>query len=188
MWAPAPFGFTGELHHDDLVYLRARWYDPGSGTFTSVDPFDGFERMPYSLHPYQYAYAAPTMWTDPSGRFVDCSAYPNHPQCSIDAYDGWHETDPEQGRRDTSITVDFIPVVGDGKGFVECIAGHDLITGDPLAWWERVLGCICLKEVATTATIGGSILGAGRHADDAADAARHADEAADAADAAGSVL
>jgi hypothetical protein len=144
--------------------------------------------MPYSLHPYQYAYSAPTMWTDPSGRFVDCSAYPNHPQCSIDAYDGWHETDPEQGRRDTSITVDFIPVVGDGKGFVECIAGHDLITGDPLAWWERMLGCICLKEVGTTATIGGSILGAGRHADDAADAARHADEAADAADAAGSVL
>jgi RHS repeat-associated protein len=47
---PEPFGFTGELHHDDLVYLRARWYDPGSGTFTSVDPFDGFERMPYSLH------------------------------------------------------------------------------------------------------------------------------------------
>jgi hypothetical protein len=26
---PAPFGFTGELHHDGLVYLRARWYDPG---------------------------------------------------------------------------------------------------------------------------------------------------------------
>jgi RHS repeat-associated protein len=67
---PEPFGFTGELHHNDLVYLRARWYDPGSGTFTSVDPFDGFQRMPYSLHPYQYAYAAPTMWTDPSGELA----------------------------------------------------------------------------------------------------------------------
>jgi RHS repeat-associated protein len=65
---PEPFGFTGELHHDDLVYLRARWYDPGSGTFTSVDLFDGFERMPYSLHPYQYGYSDPVRWTDPSGK------------------------------------------------------------------------------------------------------------------------
>jgi hypothetical protein len=27
---PDPFGFTGELHHDGLQYLRARWYDAGS--------------------------------------------------------------------------------------------------------------------------------------------------------------
>jgi RHS repeat-associated protein len=64
---PAPFGFTGELHHNDLVYLRARWYDPGNGTFTSVDPFDGFDTLPYSLHPYQYAYSDPVVNTDPTG-------------------------------------------------------------------------------------------------------------------------
>jgi RHS repeat-associated protein len=64
---PAPFGFTGELHHDDLVYLRARWYDAGSGTFTSHDPFEGFPTRPYSLHPYQYGYSDPVQWTDPSG-------------------------------------------------------------------------------------------------------------------------
>jgi hypothetical protein len=49
------------------VYLRARWYDAASGTFTSVDPFDGFERMPYSLHPYQYGYSDPVRYTDPTG-------------------------------------------------------------------------------------------------------------------------
>jgi RHS repeat-associated protein len=69
---PAPFGFTGELHREGLVYLRARWYDPVSGTFTSVDPFDGFERKPYSLHPYQYGYSNPVRWTDPSGLCPDC--------------------------------------------------------------------------------------------------------------------
>jgi RHS repeat-associated protein len=65
-----PFGFTGELHHGEQVYLRARWYAPGWGTFTSRDPFAGFPEMPYSLHAYQYAYSAPTMWTDPSGECV----------------------------------------------------------------------------------------------------------------------
>ena len=62
-----PFGFTGELHHGDQVYLRARWYHPGSGTFPSRDPFAGFPEMPYSLHAYQYAYSNPVVWTDPSG-------------------------------------------------------------------------------------------------------------------------
>jgi RHS repeat-associated protein len=82
---PEPFGFTGELHHNDLVYLRARWYDAGAGTFTSVDPFDGFQRMPYSLHPYQYAYSAPTMWTDPSGRCVPEWISGGEPGCTLSA-------------------------------------------------------------------------------------------------------
>jgi RHS repeat-associated protein len=50
-----------------LVYLRARWYAAGSGTFTSRDPFAGYAQQPYSLHPYQYAYSDPLRWTDPSG-------------------------------------------------------------------------------------------------------------------------
>ncbi len=64
---PERVGFTGELHSGDLLYLRARWYDPASGTFTSVDPFDGFDTHPYSLHPYQYGYSDPVRWTDASG-------------------------------------------------------------------------------------------------------------------------
>ena len=66
------FGFTGELQDgaSDLLYLRARWYDPGQSTFTSRDPFVGFPETPYSLHPYQYAYSNPVLWTDPSGRIA----------------------------------------------------------------------------------------------------------------------
>jgi RHS repeat-associated protein len=62
-----PFGFTGELHSAGQVYLRARWYAPGQGTFTSSDPFAGFPETPYSLHPYQYAYSNPIHLVDPSG-------------------------------------------------------------------------------------------------------------------------
>ncbi|NJL33333.1 MAG: RHS repeat-associated core domain-containing protein [Chloroflexaceae bacterium] len=70
---PDPFGFTGELHSQGLVYLRARWYHPQSGTFTSRDPFGGFAEQPYSLHPYQYAYGNPLRWTDPSGECIPSS-------------------------------------------------------------------------------------------------------------------
>jgi RHS repeat-associated protein len=64
------FGFTGELQQGDQVYLRARWYNANNGTFTSKDPFEGYPQQPYSLHPYQYAYSNPVLWTDPSGRCI----------------------------------------------------------------------------------------------------------------------
>jgi len=66
----APFGFTGELHSAGQVYLRARWYAPGQGTFTSRDPFAGFPEMPYSLHAYQYGYSNSVVFTDPTGTIV----------------------------------------------------------------------------------------------------------------------
>jgi RHS repeat-associated protein len=65
-----PFGFAGELQTGNQLYLRARWYKPGSGQFTSRDPFAGMLETPYSLHPYQYAYSNPVLWTDPSGEIV----------------------------------------------------------------------------------------------------------------------
>ena len=68
--AIAPFGFTGELQQGSDVWLRARWYGTGRGGFASRDPFAGNAEMPYSLMAYQYAYSAPTMWTDPTGQVV----------------------------------------------------------------------------------------------------------------------
>jgi filamentous hemagglutinin len=73
---PQPFGFTGELHHQGQVYLRARWYAPGQGRFVSEDPFAGFPEMPYSLHAYQYGYSNPLRWTDPSGECPTCTPSP----------------------------------------------------------------------------------------------------------------
>ncbi|MFD0598974.1 pre-toxin TG domain-containing protein [Catellatospora coxensis] len=41
-----------------------------------------------------------------------------------------------------SIGLDFVPVVGTVKGVIEAITGKDLITGQELAWWERLLGIV----------------------------------------------
>jgi len=69
--AIAPFGFTGEVQDAaGMVYLRARWYDAGSGRFGVRDPFVGFPEVPYSQHEYQYGYSNPVLYTDPSGRCV----------------------------------------------------------------------------------------------------------------------
>ncbi|MFA6984719.1 MAG: Ig-like domain-containing protein [Arenimonas sp.] len=47
--------------------LRARWYDPNSGRFTSTDAFAGRSSDPTSLHKYLYASSDPVNSWDPSG-------------------------------------------------------------------------------------------------------------------------
>ncbi len=44
--------YTGEQTDDDtgLVYLRARWYDPATGRFTTRDPFRGLAGYPQTQH------------------------------------------------------------------------------------------------------------------------------------------
>lgn len=66
------FRFTGEALDPGtgLYYLRARYYDPSTGRFLSRDSFPGFDSIPQSLHPYQYALNNPVLYTDPSGKVV----------------------------------------------------------------------------------------------------------------------
>src|SRR5690606_30827202 len=55
-----------------LVYMNARWMDPGSGGFISVDPVisDAFEPMAYNG--YSYVENNPIMFDDPTGMCVMC--------------------------------------------------------------------------------------------------------------------
>jgi RHS repeat-associated protein len=61
------FGYTGrELDTEtDLMYYRARYFDPAAGTFVSEDPL-GFGAGDENL--YRYVFNSPTNFTDPSGR------------------------------------------------------------------------------------------------------------------------
>jgi len=49
--------YTGEQFNatTGLYYLRARYYDPGTGRFNRLDPFAGSTSDPVSLHKYLYA-------------------------------------------------------------------------------------------------------------------------------------
>ena len=69
--------YTGEQYNaaTGLYYLRARYMNPETGTFTSMDSYAGTLDNPVSLHKYLYANANPVMYTDPSGYFslAECS-------------------------------------------------------------------------------------------------------------------
>jgi RHS repeat-associated protein len=70
-----PIGFTGYYKDTEsgLYYAKARYYDPRIARFTTPDPLEGSAMQPPSLHRYLYAYANPTVYTDPSGRCADAA-------------------------------------------------------------------------------------------------------------------
>jgi RHS repeat-associated protein len=63
------FQYVGEQvdPNSGFYYLRARWMNPNSSRFVSVDPFDGNNQLPISLHRYLYANCSPESFYDPSG-------------------------------------------------------------------------------------------------------------------------
>jgi RHS repeat-associated protein len=62
------YGFTGEVHDSTgLVYLRARYLEPNSGRFISMDTHEGYEALPQTLNKYAYGLSNPITLTDPSG-------------------------------------------------------------------------------------------------------------------------
>ncbi len=62
--ATSPFGFGGQYTdaETELQYLRARFYDPGTGQFLTRDPIEEQTHQPYS-----YARQNPLNLVDPSG-------------------------------------------------------------------------------------------------------------------------
>ncbi|MFO0946004.1 MAG: RHS repeat-associated core domain-containing protein [Planctomycetota bacterium] len=58
-----------------MQYLRARYYDPSTGRFASLDPFAGNNQDPVSLHKYAYATPNPIMFIDPAGLFTQAQGY-----------------------------------------------------------------------------------------------------------------
>jgi len=63
------YGFTGEQTDatTGLAFLRARWLDPATGRFLSVDPWEGSARQPASLRGYLYVVNNPLGYVDPGG-------------------------------------------------------------------------------------------------------------------------
>jgi len=59
-----PLGYAGQYTDPEtgFQYLRARYYDPGTGNFLTRDPIN-----PITRHPYSYTEANPLNTTDPTG-------------------------------------------------------------------------------------------------------------------------
>jgi len=65
-------GYTAHVSDRDtaLVYMQARYYDPASGKFLSVDPIAPEAGNSFSFNRYAYANNNPYKFVDPDGRFV----------------------------------------------------------------------------------------------------------------------
>jgi RHS repeat-associated protein len=71
--AAGPLGFCGALGVREeiggLLDMRARFYDPALGRFTSPDPWPAFMPEPITLNRYLYALGDPISQVDPYGLF-----------------------------------------------------------------------------------------------------------------------
>ena len=63
--------YTGEYYDaaSNLYYLRARYMNPSTGNFLTMDTYEGSIYDPDTLHKYMYANGNPVMYTDPTGNF-----------------------------------------------------------------------------------------------------------------------
>ena len=64
-----PYLFTGQQYdaNSGFYHLRARDYQPTTGTFTALDPWDGDLYAPATLHKYLYTANDPVNKVDPGG-------------------------------------------------------------------------------------------------------------------------
>jgi RHS repeat-associated protein len=68
-----PYQFTGEAWDAELelLYLRARYYQPEVGRFVSRDPWEGDSRQPQTLlGTYAYVGNNPASYVDPTGKWL----------------------------------------------------------------------------------------------------------------------
>jgi RHS repeat-associated protein len=63
------YGFTGERWeaYSELLFLRARYYHPGTGRFISQDSWAGSAYRPQTMNRWSYANGDPINLTDPTG-------------------------------------------------------------------------------------------------------------------------
>jgi RHS repeat-associated protein len=65
------FGFSGEqADTSGLIYLRARYMNPGLGIFLSHDPWSGDQMRPGSMNGFGYVEGDPINEVDPSGQGI----------------------------------------------------------------------------------------------------------------------
>jgi RHS repeat-associated protein len=67
--ASNPYQFTGEAWDEEveLLYLRARYYQPETGRFITKDPWAGDVSQPGTLNPWAYVGNNAVRYSDPSG-------------------------------------------------------------------------------------------------------------------------
>jgi RHS repeat-associated protein len=71
---PSYLGYAGQLQDPSgLLYMRARWYDPATGRFLTLDPLATAQDEPRALNGYGYGDASPLVMSDATGTMAAAS-------------------------------------------------------------------------------------------------------------------
>ncbi|MFC4686025.1 RHS repeat-associated core domain-containing protein [Epilithonimonas pallida] len=143
-----------------LYYYGARYYDPNTSVWLSVDPLaiyhpvmetefygdgqhNGGVFNSGNLNAYIYCYQNPVIFVDPNGKQSFAGALRGVPYGQLNNVNkGWRESLRNGG----GYQMDFVPLFGDFKGAIEGIAGTDM-QGNKLSGTERFLSILLLSEL-----------------------------------------
>ncbi len=132
------YGFAGELTDaTGLVDLRARYYDPMQGRFTSQDTWQGDYNTPLTLNKWNYTNGNPVNYTDPNGQDPWwCDSQPNSTECWV-SYTWKNAGKPFHAYSYTELVYKYTGYVAEAYGWRKAdgsyhAAGLDL--GDQ--WWQ----------------------------------------------------
>lgn len=145
-------GYTGNWTDPatDLVYLRARDYDPTTAQFLTIDPL-----VDQTHQPYAYVANNPLNATDPSGLCVGMDGTPQDRQCTSNDF-FWAGLGPSLAHEFHIAQAGFNDGATFGLasqfGLVDCSA-----KSDNLYWVEYGIGAV----VMTAATFGTGAIGEG---------------------------
>lgn len=115
---------------NDLVYLRARYYHPGLGVFTGLDPVEGDVGQPMSLNRYMYVAGNVVNAVDPSGMIMESPGawdycYQEDPACNLkNSFSGCADCCVLKcGGREDPIRGAVFPSGGDYEEQLDCFEG-----------------------------------------------------------------
>ncbi|MCP4128446.1 MAG: hypothetical protein GY753_15500, partial [Gammaproteobacteria bacterium] len=163
--------YTGQYHEaglagsQGLYYYGARWYDPQLARFAQADTIVPSTTSSQGFNRYMYTFGNPLGYVDPSGHDpwwiqvgTHTDAFGNSKGAQYVAehlnksvYNRWSNARRIRSHEDrvfrgyVGFVGDWIPGVGDAKGFLEVFTGRDVVSGEKLGHW-RWLGIFGMSE------------------------------------------
>lgn len=138
--AQATLGFTGQLQDPGgLLYLRARYLDPGIGRFLSSDSLQPNAAGTVGYNPYAYADDSPTSATDPSGHFAGIVVFVAVATVLliIACSNGWIHCHPGQ-QQDAGALADNFQPAGKKGGSIFSVTSSPLSNKNKTGWLDQL--------------------------------------------------
>lgn len=119
-------GYTGHVSDQatGLSYMQQRYMDPQLGMFLSVDPVVAYDQPVNQFNRYRYANSNPYKFTDPDGG-ESGSVYSSMYKAEL--RHGMSTSGTALTEQQVGTIVDFMPIIGDAKGFVDAYNSPSMV-------------------------------------------------------------